>query len=533
MIQKISRRNFNKLALLSLTSTYFSSEIANAKNLFENLASTELGPKVNFSFKSLISYAKFLSEKNWTSPPLKHSAELEKIDYDAYQKIRFRKEKTLSAPKNKTAALQFFHLGKYFKDPIKIHLVSENMARELLYTPNFFEIPEDHIARQLPKSLGFAGFRVMEKGLNSDWLAFLGASYFRASAPFNQYGLSARGIAIDTAMPTPEEFPRFTSFWLEPANNNDNAITIYAILEGPSVTGAYKFSCKREKNMVMDTDVHIFARKDIARLGIAPLTSMFWYSETNRKQAVDWRPEIHDSDGLAIWTGNGERIWRPLNNPPILKTNVFQDQNPKGFGLLQRDRSFQNYQDDGVFYDRRPSLWVEPNGNWGKGSVHLVEIPTNDETFDNIVAYWTPSEKATKAKSFHFSYKLHWLDDIDFPADLAKTVHTFTGMGGVPGHKRPDGTTKYVIDFQGRVFDGLARTDTVKPIISSSNGEIQNPYCYPIVGQKNQWRLIFDLKPEGQSRGKQKTESRTIDLRAFLSYKGKALTETWLYQYVA
>ena len=250
-------------------------------------------------------------------------------------------------------------------------------AREIVYRQSYFDMPEKHVAHSLPDGIGFAGFRVMAEDQTWDWLAFLGASYFRSPGAAKQYGMSARGLAIDTALPSGEEFPRFSTFWLEAVPGSRERVVIYALLESPSVVGAYRFDCAYANGVAMDVDMHIVARKPIERTGIAPLTSMYWYSETDKTKGLDWRPEIHDSDGLALWTGAGERIWRPLNAPPNVMTNSFVDENPKGFGLLQRDRIFDHYEDDGVFYNKRPSVWIEPLDAWGRGSVQLVEIPTN------------------------------------------------------------------------------------------------------------------------------------------------------------
>ena len=245
--------------------------------------------------------------------------------------------------------------------------------RPILYGPDYFDYGGSGLDPKPLADLGFSGFRLMD-GQNkpTDWLAFQGASYFRSSGQDGQYGASARGIAINTVGPAPEEFPRFCEFWLE---ENGPVVTVYALLDGPSITGAYKFDAMKDGAVVMNVHCELFFRADIARLGVAPLTSMYWYGENERPKAADWRPEIHDSDGLALWTGKGERIWRPLINPPQVQTNDFQDSAPKGFGLMQRDRDFANYQDDGAFYNRRPGIWVEPKGDWGAGAVELVEIP--------------------------------------------------------------------------------------------------------------------------------------------------------------
>jgi glucans biosynthesis protein len=358
----------------------------------------------------------------------------------------------------------------------------------------------------------------MEPGMETDWVAFLGASYFRSAGALDQYGLSARGIAIDTATPRPEEFPRFTKFWLEPGA--DGVQTVYALLDGPSITGAYRMILHKGEAVVMDITKMLFAREEIGRLGVAPLTSMFWYSEISRPQNVDWRPEIHDSDGLAIWTGEGERIWRPLNNPREVQTSSFMDTNPRGFGLLQRDRDFENYQDDGVFYERRPSVWVEPQGDWGAGAVQLVEIPTEDEIHDNIAAYWVPEGAVTAGRRLTYSYRLHWVAEEPYPA-AGRVVATRLGEGGRPGQPRPPHSYKFVIDFAGGRLAELDREQKVEPVVETSRGEIIRPYTLPPVGT-DRWRAFFDIHVKGQE---------AVELRCYLRLGDEALTETWLYRF--
>jgi glucans biosynthesis protein len=368
----------------------------------------------------------------------------------------------------------------------------------------------------------------MAPDLKTDWLSFLGASYFRTSGPFDQYGLSARGLAIDTGLPTPEEFPRFSSIWLEAGDATGGKLVVYALLESPSVTGAYRIETERLTDsrdvhrIAMEIECELYARKDIRRLGVAPFSSMFWYGEHSRKQAADWRPEIHDSDGLVIWTGAGERIWRPLNNPPAVTTNTFVDSGIRGFGLQQRDRDFVHYLDDGVFYERRASVWVEPLDDWGAGSVHLLEIPTDDEIHDNIAAYWCPAEPFLAGQRRRYRYRLSWLDDVPFPDTLARAIGTWTGLGGRPGQKRPAGTRKFVIDWQGPVLEGLGRNDGVEVVTSVSRGTVTNAYAHPVVGQRKRWRSLFDVSAGG---------TQPINIRAYLRHGERPLTETWLFQY--
>jgi periplasmic glucans biosynthesis protein len=487
-----------------------------------------LGEASAFSFDILKARAKALSGLAWVKPEPVDRQILEQIDYDRYQQITFRPEASLKLDADRRTPIQLFHQGNLFLNPVAIHMVESGAARQVMYSPTLFETPADHPARALSDRTGFAGFRVMGGDLRTDWLAFLGSSYFRASGPYNQYGLSARGLAIDTGMPTPEEFPVFTAFWLEAGRPGQAALTIYALLDSPSVTGAYRFTTDRLTDpsdvhrVIMDVELELYPRRDLARVGIAPFSSMFWYGEGSRKRGLDWRPEIHDSDGLALLTGAGERIWRPINNPPRVMTSVFTDRDVKGFGLLQRDRDFVHYLDDGVFYERRPSVWVEPLDGWGEGAVHLVEIPTDDETNDNVVAYWCPRDGLKAGMPARYRYKLSWVDDIAFPATLARATATWTGQGGRPGWKRPDGVRKFVIDWQGPVFAGLGRTDGVDLAITASRGMISSAYTHPVVDQRERWRSLFDIEATG---------SDPVDLRAFLRRGGSALSETWIGQY--
>jgi glucans biosynthesis protein len=359
------------------------------------------------------------------------------------------------------------------------------------------------------------------------WLSFLGASYFRSSGELDQLGISARGVAIGTGFPEPEEFPRFTSFWLE-ARADPGAMMIYALLEGPSITGAYRIEAIRQEHVVMNIEAVLFTRVDIRRLGIAPLTSMYWFSETNRWQARDWRPEVHDSDGLALWKGNGERLWRPLNNPPSVQTNSFFDNNPKGFGLLQRDRNFENYQDDNVFgeccYERRPSLWVEPMEPWGEGAVQLVEIPTNYEIYDNIVAYWLPKAPVQAGSTWNFKYRLHWLADEPYPPALGRIFATRMKPAGMHNKPYPANNVLLVIDFAGGPLEHLEKDAPVKLVVDTMHGKLtgSSSSARQVSGTKR-WRGFFYIELESDE---------PIDIRAYLRLGDQALTETWLYQFI-
>lgn len=474
-------------------------------------------------FDDLVAFARQAADTPHVPPVVPAPALIEKVDYRAHWQIRFREDKALY-PGGPDAPVQLFHPGRYFPEPVDIHLrEADGSITQVPFSAATFDMPEDSPALDLPPGFGFAGFRVMRPGMGPDWVSFLGASYFRTDGPERQYGLSARGIAVDTGLNKAEEFPRFTAFWIGPPEADGFDVSVWAMLDGPSITGAYRFDLKRGASEgsphLTRVSAHLFMRADVERLGVAPLTSMYWYSERDRFSGRDWRPEIHDSDGLSLATGAGERIWRPLGNPPSVSTSSFFDDNPRGFGLIQRDRDFGHYQDDGVFYDRRPSAWVRPRGDWGRGAVQLIEIPTDDETFDNIVAYWIPERPARTGESFTFEYDIEWRETDPQANDNAIVVATRQGQGGIPGNPIPPGVGKMVVDFAGPALEGLDTGSGVEPVLEAVNGSIVEPFGAYRVQGTNLWRLAFDFRQTG---------SDPVSLRAFLRRDGKALTETWM-----
>ena len=446
---------------------------------------------------------------------------LERITYDAHQRIRFDMARCLWLGEARYP-IAFFHLHRFARTPVRINVVANGEARSLLYDPTAFDVGDPELAAALPPDLGYAGFRVMAPTLDTDWMSFLGASYFRTAGAEDQYGLSARGIAVNTAADSGEEFPAFTDFWLVKPPAGTDHLEIHALLDGPSLTGAYTFSVTRGTGVMMDVATHLFPRTSIERLGIAPMTSMFWYAEHNRHQAADWRPEVHDSDGLALWTGADERIWRPLNNPPRLQVNAYLDSDPNGFGLMQRDRAFENYQDDAVFYERRPSLWVEPLDPWGRGAVELVEIPTDDEIYDNIVAFWLPETPVEAGQELVYRYRLHWTSEEPYPAEsLGRVAATRIGRGGRPGGPRLEDVKKFAIDFEGGALDTLLETDAVELVATVSDGEIVDAYTLKVVDTPL-WRAVLDIRVAGDG---------PANLNGHLTIADRRLTESWVFQY--
>ncbi|WP_018914499.1 glucan biosynthesis protein D [Thiomonas sp. FB-6] len=397
---------------------------------------------------------------------------------------------------------------------VGIHVVEHGMARELLDTQGLFGAD----GKADP-----AGWRVLDPSGRTDWMAFLGASYFRCSGTENRYGLSARGIAVDTGLPGAEEFPAFTDFWIQ--QHGDDHVVVHALLDGPSLSGAYEIDTRWNvgKDMVQEVRCALFPRRAIQRLGIAPQTSMFLYDQTRadgmpRAHPIgDWRPEVHDSDGLAIWSGNGEHIWRPLHNPQAARMHSFRADHPRAFGLLQRDRHFDHYEDDQLFYDRRPSLWVQPRGDWGTGSVMLYEMASISETVDNIGAFWVSDAPVRAGQRRDMAYRLTWTSADPSTDANAHCANILIGPAG-PTDTPPDpATRKYVLDFAGPVLAGLGEGSGVRALSNLPASAILNLQAHPIDGRDARWRVTLDMRVAGLAQK---------DFRVFLQRGSQALSET-------
>ncbi|MCK9515045.1 MAG: glucan biosynthesis protein [Ottowia sp.] len=498
----------------------------------------QLGASQRFSFDRLVEEARALAGREYEPPPAVAPAEiLDAVDYDAWGAVRFDTDKALFANGPGRYPVTFFPLGRYFRTPVRVFVVMRAddgaRARPVRYDAADFDIPPGNPLRQLPPDAGFAGFRLQESRLgdqgklpwrSNDWAAFLGASYFRAIGALYQYGVSARGIAIDTAVAgVTEEFPRFSRFYLQTPQDDGPTVTAWAMLEGPSVTGAYRFVMTRDRAVLMDVSARLFLRRDVQRLGLAPLTSMYWFSETRKPEAVDWRPEVHDSDGLAMWTGAGEYIWRPLANPPETRVVAFADRAPRGFGLCQRDRTFDHYL-DGVYYDRRPTLWVQPRGDWGPGAVQLLELPTGSEFDDNIAAMWVPAAAARSGNEYRLDYRLHWVDREPFAPSLARCRATRLGLAfpGDPGRRH---VRRFAVAFEGGPLVDLAAGVQPEAVLSASRGRVQRTQVHPVPDDvAGHWRVLFDWTV---------ADPGPVDLRLYLRLAGQPLTETWLYTHAA
>lgn len=451
------------------------------------------------------------------------------FDYDDYRAINFDPARARWSDSAGAFRVHAFHLGWLFAEPVRIYDVVDGQATPLSFSTADF-LYYDRIRDRVPAQAdlpGVAGFRpsgpLNRPDVRDEIIAFLGASYFRALGRGNTYGLSARGVTIDTALGLPEEFPRFSQFWLQRPAATDTAVTIYAALEGQSCTGAYRFVLQPGNTTVMDVTARLFFRNSVEQLGMAPLTSMFLYSEKNRAGYDDYRPNVHDSDGLMIRRRDGDVIWRPLNNPPRLAESWFVEKNPLGFGLMQRDRVFDSYQDASAHYERRPSAFVEPRSDWGEGAVRLVELPTDSETNDNIVAFWVPALPVTPGMRYDFDYRLHWgALAPEAGADLAHVRETRSGAAGVAGTPSDPEARKFVVDFAGGLLAALSADAPVTPKVIATGGEIMSMTLSKL-DVSGDWRLVIDVAaPAGA----------LVELSAHIAGFDRKLTEMWLYQWV-
>ena len=473
------------------------------------------GHEVRFGPETVPALARELAAGPWQAPSQRLPAWLESMGYDAWRDIRFDPARALWADGHRGFTAQFFHPGFLFREPVAIHEVAAGRARALEYRPELFDFGANRVpdgAAGQPVS-GFAGFRLHaplnDPGYLDEVCVFLGASYFRAIARGQLYGLSARGLALRTGDPRGEEFPRFSAFWIERPEPGAGQAVVHALLDSPSTTGAFRFVIDPGEQTLIDVQGRLYPRVRLDQAGIAPLTSMFQFDASDRGGFDDYRAAVHDSDGLALLNGAGEQLWRPLSNPATLQESTFADTGLRGFGLMQRKRQFRDFGDAEAHYERRPSLWVEPRGDWGPGHVHLVEIPTADEYLDNIVAFWRPAHALEPGREHRFDYRLHWCERHDWNPRLARVARTATGA-------LADGGRRFVIDFAATRGNG----DPV-PLVTAGAGRVANMTVQALQGTG--WRMAFELHPG---------DAPVVELRAALAGAGDTpLSETWLYRW--
>jgi glucans biosynthesis protein len=453
--------------------------------------------------------------KAFKAPDSKLPDNLKDLDYDRYRAIRFLPDRALWRAEKLPFQVQFFHRGFFYTNRVDIYEVANGQATKIAYQSENFSFG-DTPPPSPAVDLGFAGFRlhtpINKPDYHDEVCVFLGASYFRAVAKGELYGLSARGLSINTGQAKGEEFPAFKAFWIEKPAANATSIVVHALLDSESAAAAYRFTIKPGATTVFDVEMAIYPRVNLEHAGLMPMTSMFFFGPNDRIDVDDFRPAVHDSDGLAIFNGRGEELWRPLSNPRDLQISTFSDLNPHGFGLMQRQKDFFAFQDIESGFERRPSLWAEPIGDWGEGSVQLVEIPTKEEVHDNIAAFWRP-KNALQAKGEHtYTYRLHWGPDVPKATSFARVSRTAVGARG-------EGIKLFVLDLIG---DRLKQVDPskIRGAVSAEKLKVQN-----IVTQPNPatggWRLSFELP----------VKDSPVEIRASLMQDNEAISEVWVYRW--
>lgn len=478
-----------------------------------------------FDFDDVVRRARDLATAGFdaASPALPDS--LNKLDFDAWRDIRFRPDKAFLAGNGNRFRLQLFHLGHLYRRPVTINTLRDGIPTPIPYAANLFDYGRTKIDKPLPVNLGFAGFR-LHYPLNSpkvfdEVIAFLGASYFRFLGRGQRYGLSARALAVEAGT-TSEEFPFFREFWIETSEPNADRATIYALLDSPSTTGGYHFELYPGIDTAIEISATLFPRKANVKFGLAPLTSMFFVGEDDHRFNEDFRRELHDSDGLLIHSGTGEWIWRPLRNPAAPVVSAFLDRDLRGFGLLQRDRDFDHYQDLDLAYETRPSYFVEPRESWGEGRVELVELPTGHETDDNIVASFVPKDSPEPGKPLSYAYRIVASLNSSQLSPNGRALSTYQAAAAALGSADPPvpGSRRFIIDFTGGDLAYYAADPQLVEVVpSASLGKIVRSFVVANVHTKG-FRAVIDVQLE---------PGQPADLRAFLRTGTRALTETWTF----
>lgn len=486
-------------------------------------------PQPRFGFEEVVRRARDVAAAPY-EPGAALPEALSKLDFDAWRDIRFRPERALMAQSGSDYRLQLFHLGFLFTRPVTVNIVRDGLATPVPYAASLFDYGRVRLEKPLPVNLGFAGFRLHfplnDPRVSDELISFIGASYFRVLGRDQRYGLSARALAIGAGVPNGEEFPVFREFWVETPAAGADRVVVHALLDSVSVTGAYRFHIYPGADSVVDVEAVLFPRRPIEKLGLAPLTSMFFTGENDRRFHDDYRSELHDSDGLMIHSGTGEWIWRPLRNPRRQAVSSFVERNMRGFGLMQRDRVFEHYQDLDLSYERRPSYWIEPAGDWGEGHVELIELPTTDETNDNIVALWAPRTPLEPGREFRFGYKLSAMLDSDDLHPGGRIINTYQARPKALGSGEPvtEGARRFIVDFAGGdLAYHLRQPEKVEIVPSIAYGRINRAFIVPNPKTEG-FRAFIDIVVE---------PGQLAEMRAFLRSGDKALTETWSYPWRA
>lgn len=437
------------------------------------------------------------------------------LSYDAYRGIRPIPGRAGGLATGRGFVADLLPPGLYFPDPVEIEIASDDGFRKVPFTPDLFSFEPryfDAIPDTAPGA-GFSGLR-LRHALNApdvmdEVMVVQGASYFRAIGRAMAYGLSARALALGTGGPGPEEFPRFTHLRLH-AGQGDS-IRMEGVIDSPALAAYLDMTLHPGGDTRMGLDITLHPRRDIDDIGVAPLTSMFLKGPMRAAVSDDFRPRVHDSDVLYIENGAGEQLWRPIANPARIETSAFVDDAPVSFGLFQSARRFDDFQDTEARYHDRPSAIVRPRGDWGRGAVMLVEIPTDTEFMDNIVAFWRPDAPLRSGGAYAFSYDLEWTVSAPDHGQPVRIVQSRSGRE----HAR-EGVRRFVIDIAG------GADDLTPDIAASDEAQIEGIALFALPGERGM-RLTFLMAPQDRD---------AVDLRVVLrDGGGRSVGPVWLHRW--
>lgn len=513
---RIDRRTV--LAGLAAVPALLNGAQAQAQSFTATAIQSALGEGQRFTPATLQDLARLLAKKPYVAPSVELPDPFNNLNYEQYISIRAQPNAVLWANEGRGFTIEPLHRGYAFMSAVSLYAVEDGLVRRLSYDRGKFDYGKLQPAASLP-DLGFSGFRVFgdgQSGRQREVAIFQGATFFRSSARGQNLGVMARGLTLKAGDPKGEEFPLFRAYWIEQPTAKSDSLIIHALLDSESVCGAYRFTLRTGDVSIIDTEVMLFPRAAVENYGIGGMTSTFFFGPNDRRNVDDVRPAVFESSGLQIHNGNDEWIWRTLSNPETLQISSFVDNgNPHGFGLLQRERDYNAFLDDDQNFERRPSLWIEPIGEWAPGMVQLFEIPTDSEINDNVLAYWRPKQPLVAGGEASFAYRQFWCWQMPDRPALAMVTNTRVGRG------RANNQRRFVVDFSGDMLKSSQTMAELKPALSASPGNLSNIRMWPYPERKLV-RIGFDLEPGSDN---------LSELRLVLEAGGKPVSETWLYRW--
>jgi glucans biosynthesis protein len=492
-------------------------EPAAAQSFAANAIQGTLGEGLAFSPATVVDLARLLSRKPYNAPASDLPDPFNGLTYEQYIGIRAQPNAIIWSGEGRGFTVEPLHRGYAFMSAVTLYVVEDGTVRRISYDRSKFDYGKLQPQGAVP-DLGFSGFRVFgdaQAGRQREIAIFQGASFFRSSARGQNLGVMARGLTLKAGDPKGEEFPQFRAYWIEQPTSKADALIIHALLDSESVTGAYRFTLRPGDVTIIDTEVTLFPRAPVENYGIAGMSTTFLFGPNDHRAVDDVRPAVHESSGLQIHNGNSEWIWRPLHNPETLQISAFVDPSPKGFGLLQRDREYTSFLDDDQSFERRPSLWIEPIGEWDQGLVQLIEIPTDSEINDNVLVYWRPKQPLAAGAEVSFAYRQFWCWQPPDRPPLLIVSSTRVGRGRTVSARR------FVVDFMGEALKSSSTVSEMKATLSATPGTISNLRVWPFP-ERQLCRVGFDLEPGSDI---------VSELRLVLEAGGKPLSETWLYRW--